>query len=88
MVFFLAGGALECNLAHRRSVAVLCMLFEIKNNQMHPLLGALPLSYVLTRVTRGAFVAHRHSFALPRCRTSLYTAKQICVPLSVALERS
>ena len=27
---FLAGGVLECNLAHRRSVAELCMLFKIK----------------------------------------------------------
>ena len=26
---FLAGGVLECNLAHRRSVAELCMLFKI-----------------------------------------------------------
>ena len=28
---FLAGGVLECNLAHRRSVAELCMLFKIKS---------------------------------------------------------
>ena len=33
---FLAGGVLECNFAHRRSVAVLCMLFKIKSNPMHP----------------------------------------------------
>ena len=26
---FLAGGVLDCNLAHRRSVAMLCMLFTI-----------------------------------------------------------
>ena len=30
-----AGSDLECNLAHHRSVAVLCMLFKIKNNLMH-----------------------------------------------------
>ena len=29
---FIAGGVLECNLAHRRSVAELCMLFKIKSN--------------------------------------------------------
>ena len=40
---FLAGGVLECNLAHRRSVAELCMLFKIKSNPMHPLSGALLL---------------------------------------------
>ena len=62
---FLAGGVLECNLPHRRSVAELCMLFKIKSNPMHPLSGALPLPYVPARVTRGALVAHRHSFAPP-----------------------
>ena len=36
----------EYNLAHRRSVAELCMLFKIKSNPMHPLSGALPLPYV------------------------------------------
>ena len=33
---FIAGGVLECNLAHRRSVAELCMLFKIKSNPIHP----------------------------------------------------
>ena len=80
---FLAGGVLECNLAHRRSVAELCMLFNIKSNPMHPLSGALPLSYVPERVTRGAPVAHRHSFAPPRCRTSQY--RRNFVSLSVSL---
>ena len=49
---FLAGGVLECNLAHRRSVAELCMLFKIKINPMHPLSGALPLVNAPQRVTR------------------------------------
>ena len=79
---FLAGGVLEYNLAHRRSVAVLCMLFKIKSNLMHPLSGALPLPYVPPRVNRALF-ALRHSFALPRCRTSQY--RRIFVPLSVPL---
>ena len=44
------------------------MLFKIKRNLMHPLSGALPLQYVPARVTRGALVAHRHSFAsAPLC---------------------
>ena len=34
-------------------------------------------------VTRGALVAHRHSFAPPRCRTSQY--RRIFVLLSVSL---
>ena len=69
---FLAGGVLDCNFAYRRSVAELCMLFKIKSNPMHPLSSALPLPYVPGRVTRGALVAHRHSFAPPCCRTSLW----------------
>ena len=39
----LSGGVLDCNLAHRRSVADLCMLFKIKSSPMHPLSGALHL---------------------------------------------
>ena len=57
---FLAGGVLDCNLAHRQNVAELCMLFKIKSNTMHPLSCALSLPYVPARVTRGALVAHRH----------------------------
>ena len=80
---FLAGGVLECNLAHRRPAAELCMLFKIGSNPMHPLSRALHLPYVPARVTRGASVAHRHSFAPPRCRTSQY--RRSFVPLSVSL---
>ena len=67
---FLAGGVLDCDLAHRRSVAVLCMLYKIRCNQVHPLCGTLPVPYVPVRVTRGALVAHRYTYAPPRCRTS------------------
>ena len=80
---FLAGGVLECNLAHRRSVAELCMLFKIKSNPMHPLSGALPFPYMPARVTRGALVARRQSLAPLRCRTSQY--RRTFVPLSVSL---
>ena len=80
---FLAGGVVECNLAYRRSVAELCMLFKIKSNPMHPLSGALPLPYMPALVTRGALFAHRHSFAPPRCRTS--QCRRSFVPLSVSL---
>ena len=79
---FLAGGVLECNLAHRRSVAELRLLFKVKSNPS-PLCGALPLLYVPALVTRGAFVARWHSFAPPRCRTSQY--RRTFVPLSVSL---
>ena len=39
---FLTGGVFECDIAHRRSVAVLCMLYKIRCNPVHPLNGALP----------------------------------------------
>ena len=48
-----------------------------------PQSGALPLPYVPARVTRGALVAHRHSFAPSRCKTSQY--RRSFVPLSVSL---
>ena len=76
-------GVLKWNLAYLRSVAELCILCKIKSNPIHPLSGALPLPYVPERVTRGALVAHRHSFAPPRCRTSQH--RRSFVPLSVSL---
>ena len=80
---FLTGSAFECDLAHRRYVAVLCMLYKIRCNPMHPLYGALPVSYVPVRVTRGAEIAHQHTYAPPRCRTSRY--RRTFIPLSVSL---
>ena len=47
---------------------------------MHPLYGALP---VPVRVTRGAVIAHRFTYAPPRCRTSQYS--RTFISLSVSL---
>ena len=47
---FLTGGVLDCDLAHRRSVAVLCMLYKIRCHPLHPLYGTLPVPYVPVRV--------------------------------------
>ena len=80
---FLAGGVLNCDLSHCRSVAVLCMLYKIRCNPKHPLCGALPVPYVPVWVTRGALIAHRYTFAPPRCRTSQY--RRTFIPLSVSL---
>ena len=66
---FLTGGVFECDISHRRSVAVLCMLYKIRCNPVHPLNGALAGPYVPARVTRGALVARRYTYAPPRCRT-------------------
>ena len=70
---FLTGGVFECDISHRRSVAVLCMLYKIRYNPVHPLNGALPGPYVPALVTLGALVAHRYTYAPPRCRTLQYS---------------
>ena len=62
----------ECGLAHRRSVAVLCMRYKIRCNPIHPLYGDLLVPYLMEQVTRGAVIAHRCTFAPPRCRTWQY----------------
>ena len=77
---FLTGGVFECDLAHRYSVAVLCMLYKIRCNPMHPICGALP---VPVRVTRGAVIAHRFTYPPPSCRTSQY--HRTFIPLSISL---
>ena len=80
---FLIGGVFACDLAHRRSVSVLCMLYKIRCNPMHPLYGALPVPYVPVRVTHGSVIAHRYTYAPPRCRTS--QCRWTFVPFSVSL---
>ena len=80
---FLTVGVFECDIAHRRSVAVLCMLYKIRCNPVHPLNCALPGPYVPVRVTRGALVAQRDTYAQPRCRTSQYN--RTFIPLAVSL---
>ena len=92
---FLTGGVFECDISHRKSVAVLSILYKIRYNPVHPLNGALPGPYVLpgpymlpgpyvrVRVTRGVLVAHRYTYAPLRCRTLQYSLTFI--PFSVSL---
>ena len=80
---FLDGGVLNCNLSHRRSVAMLCMLYKIRCNPMHPLCGVLPVPYVPVRVTLGTLIAHRYTYAPARCRSSQY--RRTFIPLAVSL---
>ena len=79
----LPGVVFECDIARRRSVAVLCMLYKIRCNPVYLLNGALPGAYVPVRVTCSALVAHRYTYAPPRCRASQYSG--IFIPLSVSL---
>ena len=76
-------GVFECDISHRRSVAVLCMLYKIRFNPVHPLNGTLPGQYVPVRVTRGALVARRYTYTPPRCRTLQYS--RTFIPFSVSL---
>ena len=78
---FLAEGVFECDISHRRSVAVLCMLYKIRCNPVHPPNGALPGPHVPARVTHGAVVAHRYTYAQGHCRTLQYSR----TPFSVSL---
>ena len=52
-------------------------------NQIHPLYGALPVPYVPVRITRRAVIAHRQTYAPPRCRTS--QCYRTFISLSVSL---
>ena len=81
--FFLAGGVLNFNLSHRRSVSVLCMLYKIRCNPMYPPFSALPVPYVPVRVTRCVLISHRYTYAPPRCRTWQY--RRTFILLSVSL---
>ena len=70
---FLTGGVFECDIAHRRSVAILSLLYKIGCNPVHPLNGALPGPFMPVGITRGgALVAYRFTYAPPRCRSSQY----------------
>ena len=59
------------------------MLNKIRCNPVHPLNGALPGPYVPARVTRGALVAHRYTYAQPRCRSWQYS--RTFIPFLVSL---
>ena len=53
---FLTGSVLECDIAHRRSVPVLCLLYKIVRNPMHSLYGGLPVLYLPVLLTRGEHI--------------------------------
>ena len=84
---FLIMGVFECDISHRRSVAVLCMLYKIRCNPVHPLNGALPRPYVPARVTRGALVAHRYTYCTASLQ-NLAVQQDFYYLLCVPLERS
>ena len=73
----------ECDLEHRRSVAVLSMLYKIRCNPMDSLYGAVPVMYVPVRVTRGAVIEHRTLIRLLAAETRsiaglLFPSQYLC----------
>ena len=90
ITFFSTGGVFERNIAHRRSVTVLCMLYKIRCNQMHPLYVALSVEHVPGWVTLGALVAHRYTYKPPRRRASqtvglLFLSQCLCGTILLTL---
>ena len=80
---FLTGVVFECDLAHRRSVTILCMLYNMRCNPMHPLYGA-PVSYLPVFVTRWA----RTSVQLSATSLQNLTLSQdFYSPFSISVER-
>ena len=71
-VRFLCTEADLVNLAHRRSVGALCLLYKIFMNSDHPFHTFLPELYVPVRSTRYATIAHRHSLQPIRFRTAQF----------------
>ena len=93
---FLTEGVFQCYIAHRRSVAILCMLYKIRCNPVHPLNGALPRPHVPVRVTHGTMVAHLFTYMRLLAVEYLWATslqnlgvpKDFYSPLSVPLVRS
>ena len=73
----------ECDIAHRRSVAILCMLYKIRCDQVHPLNGVLPGPYVPVRL-HAVLWSHIDSFMRLLAAEPRSTAGPF-FPLSVSL---
>ena len=70
---FLTGGVFECDISHRRSVAVLCMLYKIRCNPVH-LLMVLALHRMCQRGLHAVLWLHigtlMHSLGAEPCNTA------------------
>ena len=83
---FLTEAVFECDIAHRLSVAVLCLLYKIRCNRCILLINsALPGPYVPVWVICSTLIAHRYTYAPPRCRTLQYSKSRTFIPLAVSL---
>ena len=82
---FLTGRVFESDIAYRRSVAVLCMLYKIRCKAMHPVNGAIPGPYVKVRVTLGAH-GHRSVHLCTASLQNLIVQQDFHSPLGVPVE--
>ena len=82
---FLKEWVFECDIAHRRSVVVLCMLYKIRCNPMHPYYSVLPGPHVPVQIIHAVLWSHIGilNYSIPRCRTSQY--RRNFSPLSLYL---
>ena len=85
---FLTVWVFEYDIAHRRSVAVLCMLYKIRCNPMQALNCALHGPYVPVLVTCGALVAHRYTYLYTASLQNIAVQQDFYSTLGVPLERS
>ena len=69
----LTGGVFECDISHRRSVTVLCMLYNIRCNPVHPLM-VLYLDRMCQRGLHAVLWSHigtlKHGLAAEPCSTA------------------
>ena len=72
--------------AHRRPVTVLCMLYKIRCNPMHPLYNALNVPFVPVRVTsHSALVVHRYIYLCASLLWNLTVLQDFYSPLSICV---
>ena len=83
---FLTGGVFECDIAHRRHVAVLCMVYKIRCNPMHP----LKMHYLGRMCQCGLHTVHWSyiGILMRHLAAELAVSHDFFSPLSVPLERS
>ena len=79
----LTGYVFKCDIAHLCSVAVICTLYKSMCNPIHHHCCALPVPYVPVQVTRDDLIAHRYTYAPPRCRTSQHRKTFISISVSL-----
>ena len=85
---FLTRGVFECDIAHRRSMAELCMLYKIRCDLMLPLNGALPSPFEPVRVARGDLVTSTSVYLCSASLQNLAAPQDFYSPLRVPLKRS